>query len=391
VPPCGVPADPRLTVDAFGLRFPNPLGMAAGFDKDAEVPDALLRLGYGFTEVGTLTPRAQEGNPKPRVFRLADDHALINRLGFNSEGHDAVHARLARRTRRGVVGVNVGANKDSPDRIADYAAGVARFADVADYIAVNISSPNTPGWRALHEADDLKRLLNAVMTARDKATRRVPLLVKISPDLDDDALAAVVHIVGSSGIEGLIVTNTTVDRDEVAGDRHAGEAGGLSGRPLYQRSNIMLAKVRRLAGRDLVLVGVGGVDSTETAFAKILAGADLVQLYTGLVFEGPGLAVRIVSGLTEELVRNSVPSIADIVGGEVDFWADVRDVPRRKRGSAVGFCPSGILLREQASTRRRPRARPRPAEPVPRARISRSPGRTPRHAPAGARACRCGS
>ena len=310
--------DPSLRQRLLGLDFPNPLGMVAGFDKNGEVPDGLLDLGFGFVEVGTVTPRPQPGNPRPRLFRLPEHGALINRLGFNSEGHDAVHARLARRTRRGVVGVNVWANKDSPDRIADYAAGVARFADVADYIAVNISSPNTPGLRDLHEADDLKRLLNAVMTARDKAARRVPLLVKISPDLDDDALAAVVHIVGTSGIEGLIVTNTTIDRDEVAGNRHAGEAGGLSGRPLYQRSNIMLAKVRRLAGRELVLVGVGGVDPADTALGKILAGADLVQLYTAMVYRGPSLAGEIIGGLPALLRRRGFATIADAVAADAE-------------------------------------------------------------------------
>jgi dihydroorotate dehydrogenase len=306
--------DASLGQKLLGLDFRNPIGMAAGFDKNGEVPDALLDLGFGFVEVGTVTPRPQPGNPRPRLFRLPEHEALVNRLGFNSEGHDAVHARLARRTRRGIVGVNVGANKDSPDRIADYALGVTRFADVADYIAVNISSPNTPGLRDLHEAEDLKRLLDAVTTARDKAGHRVPLLVKISPDLDDEALTAVVRIVREAGIEGLIVTNTTIDRSEVPRHRHAGEAGGLSGKPLYQRSNIMLAKVRRLAGRGLVLIGVGGVDSAESALGKITAGADLVQLYTGMIYRGPGLAREIAAGLPHLLRRRGFATVADAVG-----------------------------------------------------------------------------
>jgi dihydroorotate dehydrogenase len=306
--------DPQLAVRAFGLNFPNPIGMAAGFDKHAEVPDALLKLGFGFVEVGTVTPRPQTGNPPPRLFRLVEHEALINRLGFNNEGHDAVHARLAKRTRRGIVGVNVGANKDSPDRIADYALGVERFAGVADYIAVNISSPNTPGLRNLHEANDLAALLKTVVATRDSAERRVPLLVKISPDLDDDALAAVVRIARESGVEGLIVTNTTVSRDGIAGHPLAREAGGLSGRPLFGKSTAMLAKVRRLAGSDLVLVGVGGIDSAEAALTKILAGADLLQLYTAMIYRGPGLAREIVAGLPRLLAARQAASIAEAVG-----------------------------------------------------------------------------
>jgi dihydroorotate dehydrogenase len=295
--PRGPAPDPNLRRSLLGLDFPNPLGMAAGLDKNGEVPDAVLGLGFGFVEVGTVTPRPQTGNPPPRLFRLVEHEALINRLGFNNEGHDAVHARLAARQRKGIVGVNVGANKDSPDRIADYALGVERFAGVADYIAVNISSPNTPGLRNLHEANDLALLLRTVVATRDGAVRRVPLLVKISPDLDDEALAAVVRIARDSGVEGLIVTNTTVSRDAVAGHPLAGEAGGLSGRPLFGQSTAMLARVRNLAGRELVLVGVGGIDSAEAAFAKILAGADLLQLYTGMIYRGPGLAREIVAGL----------------------------------------------------------------------------------------------
>ncbi|HET7715116.1 MAG TPA: quinone-dependent dihydroorotate dehydrogenase [Bauldia sp.] len=314
-------ADPSLGRRLFGLDFPNPLGIAAGFDKHGEVTDALLDLGFGFVEAGTVTPQPQPGNPRPRIFRLPEHEALINRLGFNSEGHGAVHARLAGRKRRGIVGVNVGANKDSPDRIADFALGVARFADIADYIAVNISSPNTPGLRDLHDAQDLTRLLDAVVAARDKAKRRVPLFVKISPDLDDVALAAVVGIVIKSGIEGLIVTNTTVGRSAVAGHRHAGEPGGLSGRPLFPRSTAMLAKVRRLAGPKLALIGVGGVDSVDTAFKKILAGADLVQLYTGMVYRGPGLIPDIVAGLPGHLRRHGFVSLGEAVGAEAEVIA----------------------------------------------------------------------
>jgi dihydroorotate dehydrogenase len=324
VPPCGVPADPRLVVDAFGLRFPNPLGMAAGFDKDAEVPDALLRLGFGFTEVGTLTPKAQEGNPKPRVFRLSDDHALINRLGFNNGGHAGRARLVARKGGGGIVGVNVGANKDSADRIADYVAGIETFADLASYFTINVSSPNTPGLRGLQERGALEDLLARVATARDAATerhgRRVPLLLKVAPDLDDAAVDDIVAVVTASALDGLIVSNTTLARPKLASVA-AGEAGGLSGRPLFRRSTVMLARFRLKLGERMPLVGVGGVDSGPAAFAKILAGASLVQLYTGLVYEGPALVGDILRHLGRELDRRRLPSIAAAVGLEAEAWA----------------------------------------------------------------------
>ena len=318
--PRGPRAEPALRRTLLGLDFPNPLGMAAGFDKHGEVPDGLLGLGFGFVEIGTVTPRPQPGNPRPRMFRLPEHEALINRFGFNSEGHDAVHARLARRRRSGILGVNVGANKDSADRIADYAQGVARFADVADYIAINISSPNTPGLRDLQEAKDLAALLGAATEARDAAPRRVPLLVKIAPDLDDDALGAIVRTVRDAGIEGLIVSNTTLSRTAVSGHRHAAEAGGLSGRPLFAPSTAMLAKVRALAGPEMVLIGVGGVDSPETAFAKVLAGADLVQVYTGLIYRGPTLPGRILEALPRQLARRGFARVADAVGRDPEAY-----------------------------------------------------------------------
>jgi dihydroorotate dehydrogenase len=326
VPPCGVPADPRLSVDAFDLRFPNPLGMAAGFDKDAEVPDALLRLGFGFTEVGTLTPKAQEGNPKPRVFRLADDHALINRLGFNNGGHAGRARLVARQGRGGIVGVNVGANKDSADRVADYVAGIERFADLASYFTINVSSPNTPGLRGLQERGALEDLLARVATARDAATerrgRRVPLLLKVAPDLDDAAVDDIVAVVTASALDGLIVSNTTLARPKLAsGSAH--EAGGLSGRPLFRRSTVMLARFRLRLGDRMPLVGVGGVDSGPAAFSKILAGASLVQLYTGLVYEGPALVGDILRHLGRELDRRRLPSIMAAVGLEAEAWAAI--------------------------------------------------------------------
>ena len=312
--------DLRLMRRLLGLTFPNPIGLAAGFDKNARVPDALLALGFGFVEVGTVTPLAQPGNPRPRLFRLAVDDAIINRLGFNNEGYDAVHRRLSTRLDAGLVGVNIGANRDSRDRPADYAAGVARFADIADYLAINVSSPNTPGLRDLQERDALGELLLRVAEARAAQRKRVPLFLKVAPDLDDDALAAIARTTLDAGIEGMIVANTTTARDGLGDPRHAGEAGGLSGRPLFRRSTRLIARLRKLVGPELVLIGAGGIDSAETAFAKITAGADLVQLYTGLVFQGPSLPARIVAGLPALLERRGLASIADAVGIDADKW-----------------------------------------------------------------------
>jgi dihydroorotate dehydrogenase len=311
VPPV---AEPRLRRRLLGLDFPSPVGLAAGLDKNAEAVDGLLGLGFGFVEAGSVTPKPQPGNPRPRLFRLVADEALINRMSFNNEGHAAVHRRVAARARHGIVGINVGANKDSADRIADYAAGVTAFADAADYLTVNISSPNTPGLRDLQEKDAVTALLSAVIAARDAAPRRVPILLKIAPDLDDDALAAICDAALGSGIDGMIVSNTTVARDGLRDSVLAKEAGGLSGRPLFARSTAMLAKVRRRVGDRLVLVGVGGVDSAETAFAKVAAGADLVQLYTGLIYRGPRLPVDIAEGLVRLLDRRGFKTIADAVG-----------------------------------------------------------------------------
>ena len=289
--------DSSLRRRVLGLDFPNPIGIAAGFDKNGEAVDGLLGLGFGFVEVGTVTPLPQAGNPMPRMFRLTGDRAIINRLGFNNEGHDAVHRRLAERKRAGVVGVNLGANRDSSDRVADYVAGVRRFADIADYLVVNVSSPNTPGLRDLQERQSLTRLLAAVIEARNGAGRRVPLLLKIAPDLDDTALAAIAEKTAAAGVDGLIATNTTTARDDVSDARLAAEAGGLSGRPLFDRSTRILAKLRRLVGDGLVLIGVGGVDSAAAARQKLDAGADLVQLYTGMIYDGPDLPARIVADL----------------------------------------------------------------------------------------------
>lgn len=327
--PLGAPhrASARLATRVAGIDFANPLGLAAGYDKNAEVPDALLALGFGFVECGTLTPRPQAGNPRPRIFRLTADRAVINRLGFNNDGHAAALARLvARRGRPGIVGVNIGANADSPDRVADYAAGVRTFASLASYLTVNISSPNTAGLRALQGADSLPALLAAVTAARSDATepgaRPVPLFLKIAPDLDEAGLDAIAEAVLAAGIEGVIVSNTTLARPPLE-SRAAGETGGLSGAPLFRRATAVLARMRRRVGPQMALVGAGGVESVDTALDKIRAGADLVQLYTGMIFAGPALPGRIVAGLDAYAARAGLERLSALRDSALDEWAAV--------------------------------------------------------------------
>ncbi|MDP3555161.1 quinone-dependent dihydroorotate dehydrogenase [Methylocystis sp.] len=304
--PCRAPPanDPRLAVHAFGLAFPNPIGLAAGFDKNAEVADAMLGFGFGFAEVGTLTPRAQPGNPRPRAFRLLDDRAVINRYGFNNEGHAPALARLSKRALRGIVGVNIGANKDAGDRVADYVAGVRAFADVASYFTINVSSPNTPGLRDLQEPAALSDLLARVIEARDDAPIRRPLLLKIAPDLTLEQLDGIVRVARDRRIDGMIVSNTTISRPLTLRSHFAKESGGLSGAPLFDLSTRMLAQTFLRVEGQFPLIGVGGVDSADAALAKIEAGASLVQLYSALVYEGPGLVTRIKRGLVETLARD---------------------------------------------------------------------------------------
>lgn len=316
--------DERLEVDVAGLKFPNPLGMAAGYDKNAEVPDALLKLGFGFAEVGTITPRPQRGNDRPRIFRLTKDGAVINRLGFNNEGYYAVVARLETRLQRpGIVGVNLGANKDSEDRIGDYVDGIRQFAPLASYLAVNISSPNTRGLRKLQGAEKLATLLSRVAEARAAFTeRQVPVFLKIAPDLEEPELEAIVASVKTHSMNGIIVSNTTLSREGLSSSPACKEAGGLSGRPLFVRSTKLLAKTRALAGPDLPLIGVGGVDSTETALEKIRAGADLVQLYTGMIYSGPSLPKRIVMGMSRFLDKTGIPEISAIRDTRLRHWVE---------------------------------------------------------------------
>jgi dihydroorotate dehydrogenase len=312
------PDDQRLAVRAFGLDFPNPVGLAAGFDKHAEVPDALLRLGFGFVEVGTITPRPQPGNPRPRVFRLETDEGVINRYGFNSEGAVPALARLrARQRRAGIVGVNIGANKDTSDRGADYVHLVEAFAPVASYFTVNVSSPNTPGLRNLQEAAALDDLLARVLAARERALplRAVPVLLKVAPDLTLSDLDDVVAVARRRKVDGMIVGNTTISRPKSLSDVSARETGGLSGKPLFPLATRMLAETFVRAEGAFPLIGVGGIDSAATAIAKLRAGATLVQLYTSLVFQGVGLVGEIKTGLTKALVDGN--RLADLVGKDV--------------------------------------------------------------------------
>jgi dihydroorotate dehydrogenase len=318
--------DARLKLSVAGLVFDNPLGMAAGYDKNAEVPDALLTLGFGFAEVGTVTPLPQDGNPRPRIFRLTQDEAVINRLGFNNLGHEAAKRRLlARAHKAGIVGVNIGANKDSADRISDYELGVRRFASPASYLTVNISSPNTVGLRDMQARQHLAELLARVVAARDALPqdqgRMTPLFLKIAPDLGEGDLEDIAAEIEANAVEGVIVSNTTISRPELKSRSHVAETGGLSGKPLFERSTIVLAKMRKLLGPDAAIIGVGGVDSCETALEKIRAGADLVQLYTGMIYAGPALPGRILTGMSRFLDVEKLGSITEIRDSRLDQWA----------------------------------------------------------------------
>ena len=311
--------DPRLAVRAFGLDFPNPVGMAAGFDKHAEVPDALLRLGFGFVEVGTITPQPQRGNPRPRVFRLEADEAVINRLGFNSDGADRALQRLARRDRQGgVVGINIGANKDSSNRIGDYVRLIERFAPIASYITINVSSPNTPGLRNLQQASALGDLLARVIEAGARTagdTGPTPVLLKIAPDLSRDELDDIVDVARALRIDGMIVGNTTLARPpSLRESARAKEAGGLSGRPLFSLATRMLAESYVRVENAFPLIGVGGIDSGAAALAKVRAGATLLQLYSALVFRGLGLVAEIKGALVDAVASERRGALSDLVG-----------------------------------------------------------------------------
>lgn len=323
-PRARTPDHPALATRFCGLALSNPIGIAAGFDKNARVPDAVLRLGCGFAEIGTVTPLAQDGNPRPRVFRLPGDRAVINRLGFNNAGHAAALARLRSRTADGVVGVNIGANKEAVDRIADYVRGIHAFYDVASYFTVNISSPNTPGLRDLQAPAALDALLARLMAAREEhvaagAPSR-PVVVKLSPDIAEEDLPEIVARLLAHNVDAVAVSNTTLSRPGLT-DRDRKEAGGLSGRPLFHRSTTLLAKVYLATSGKLPLIGIGGIDSGATALAKIRAGATLIQLYTGLIYEGAGLIARIKTELTQGVHAAQAAALSDLVGSDAEAWA----------------------------------------------------------------------
>nr|WP_319515687.1 quinone-dependent dihydroorotate dehydrogenase [uncultured Cohaesibacter sp.] len=322
-----LPDDPALNIKLWDLEFPNPLGMAAGFDKNAEVPDATLALGFGATEIGTVTPLPQGGNPKPRLFRLIEDDAVINRMGFNNEGHAAAHARLAaRKAKKGIIGVNVGANKDSKDRIQDYVKGIAAFADLASFFTINISSPNTPGLRELQARDALDTLLARVLEERNTQTkwvgRSVPVLLKIAPDVDEFGLDDICAVAVARGVDGMVVSNTTLDRpNHLACQKQLAQAGGLSGKPLFDKSTIALAKTRKRVGPTMPLVGVGGITDAISAIEKIRAGANLVQFYTSMVYGGVSMVSLMVMEMSAILAERGVSHLDQIRGESCDDWA----------------------------------------------------------------------
>jgi dihydroorotate dehydrogenase len=305
---------PSLHSTVAGLDFPSPVGLAAGFDKNAEVPEHMLGLGFGFVEVGTVTPEPQRGNPRPRMFRLAEDKAVINRLGFNNDGQAEAWLRLREcRHLRGIIGVNIGANKDSEDRIADYVAGVQAMSPVARYLTINVSSPNTPGLRQLQDEGALRALLSAVEEVRER--NGPPIFLKVAPDLGEGEPDQIVRVAIQQGIDGIIVSNTTISRPALK-SKHRDEQGGLSGAPLGPLALKALRDFRSASGGQIPLIGVGGISNTDDAWDRIRAGANLVQLYTAMVYEGPGIALRIALGLSERLRQEGFANIADAVATE---------------------------------------------------------------------------
>ncbi|WP_291843930.1 quinone-dependent dihydroorotate dehydrogenase [Maricaulis sp.] len=302
-----------LKTSLAGLDLPNPVGLAAGFDKNAEAPDALLAAGFGFVECGAVTPRSQDGKPRPRIFRLAEDRAVINRMGFPNQGLDVFRARLEKRAGRpGIVGVNLGANLDSEDRVSDYVTCLAALQDLAQFFTVNVSSPNTPGLRTLQSSSALDDLLTAVAAVGAKA----PVFLKIAPDIDDAEADVMVSAITRHKLDGIIISNTTLTRPESLVSGHMGEGGGLSGPPIFARSTELVRVFRKAAGPEMAIIGVGGIACADTAYAKIRAGANAIQLYTGLIYEGPGLVQRIKRGLAERLQVDGFASVGEAVGVE---------------------------------------------------------------------------
>jgi dihydroorotate dehydrogenase len=318
--------DPRLHVNLAGLKLPNPIGMAAGFDKDGEVFAPLFKLGFGSVEVGTTTPRPQAGNPKPRLFREPQFKAVVNRMGFNNQGHGAMEARIAGRDKTaGILGINIGANKDSEDFVADYILGIERFYDIADYITMNISSPNTPGLRNLQGAEALELLLSKCLAVKDQMAKKTgiekPAFLKIAPDLNEEELSEIAGVIMASSLDGVIISNTTLSRQGIKGSKLADEAGGLSGKPLFERSTIVLAKMRQLLGDDFPIIGVGGITDVDSAWQKLEAGANALQVYSGMVFEGPNMAVELNKGIAKRLTQEQISSISALTNRNTEFWA----------------------------------------------------------------------
>ncbi len=310
---------PRLETEIAGLSLPNPLGLAAGYDKNAEVLAPLARAGFGFIEAGAVTPRPQPGNPRPRLFRLPEDRAVINRFGFNSEGMEAVAQRLARRPQDAVIGLNLGANRNSPDRAADYAAVLERLGDHLDFATVNVSSPNTENLRDLQGAEALSALLSGVMETRARLARQIPIFLKIAPDLEDREIGEIARVALDAGIDGIIATNTTLSRDGLTGAER-GQSGGLSGAPLFAPSTRLLARLYKETGGRLPLIGVGGIATAEHAYEKIRAGASALQIYTALVYGGLSLVGEILRGLDQLLAREGFATVAEATGTNTEKW-----------------------------------------------------------------------
>ena len=308
--------DPFFKTKIFDKELDNPIGMAAGFDKNAEVYNALFKLGFGFVEVGTITPLEQFGNPKPRVFRLVEDEALINRLGFNNHGSEVVKNRIKSNNKLGLLGINIGPNKDSNDRLNDYLIGLKTFHEIADYITINISSPNTENLRNFHDENKLQELLKSISIEKNNLKSRVPIAVKISPDVDNSQISSISEILLENEIKAIIISNTSeASRDKLNNiQRH--QKGGLSGKPIEEKSNILISKFYKLLKGKIKIIGVGGVDSGQAAYEKFLAGADFVQLYTGMVFKGPNVAGIIKKDLKELLIRDGIKNYTEIVGNK---------------------------------------------------------------------------
>ena len=308
--------DPIFQTTIFEKNLDNPIGMAAGFDKNAEVYNALFKLGFGFVEVGTITPLKQYGNPKPRVFRLVEDEALINRLGFNNHGAEIVKNRIKRNKKLGLLGINIGPNKDSSDRLNDYLIGLKTFYDDADYITINISSPNTENLRSFHEGNKLQDLLKSIMTERKNLKSNVPIAVKVSPDISEEQVSKITEILLEHEIKAIIVSNTSEATRDKLGNIQRHQKGGLSGKPIEEKSNILINKFYKLLKGKIKIIGVGGVDSGQAAYDKFMAGADFIQLYTGMVFKGPNIAGIIKKDLKELLIRDGVKNYTEIIGNK---------------------------------------------------------------------------